>query len=99
MLGVSAASRFMPSSFVGRDREVAQLVELVNAHRLVTVTGPGGVGKSRLVAEAGAALRAHFPGGIEFRSLTGLDASATIARISAQLGKDSPETVAVGVTA
>ena len=39
-------------AFVGREDDTAQLLRAVAAHRLVYVTGPGGVGKSRLVAEA-----------------------------------------------
>ncbi|GAA4710463.1 hypothetical protein GCM10023215_60370 [Pseudonocardia yuanmonensis] len=39
------------SSFVGRDRERRELATLLAAHRVVTVTGPGGVGKTRLAAE------------------------------------------------
>lgn len=40
------------SSFVGRERETATVVDLVRTHRLVTVLGPGGVGKTRLAIEA-----------------------------------------------
>ena len=40
------------TSFTGRERETAQLLELVLAHPLVSVVGPGGVGKTRLVIEA-----------------------------------------------
>jgi predicted ATPase/DNA-binding CsgD family transcriptional regulator len=36
------------SSFIGRDAECAALLEAVAAHRMVTATGPGGVGKTRL---------------------------------------------------
>ncbi|GAA2568724.1 BTAD domain-containing putative transcriptional regulator [Pseudonocardia hydrocarbonoxydans] len=39
------------TAFVGRDDEVAILVDVAEQHDLVTVTGPGGVGKSRLLAE------------------------------------------------
>ncbi|MEM6928618.1 MAG: winged helix-turn-helix domain-containing protein [Myxococcota bacterium] len=38
--------------FVGRESELSRLVAEVRAHRLVTVAGPGGVGKTRLVLEA-----------------------------------------------
>ena len=41
----------MISTFLGRDAERARLAERVAAHRLVTVVGPGGIGKTRLVAE------------------------------------------------
>jgi predicted ATPase len=44
------------TSFVARERELAQVVELLREHRLVTLTGPPGVGKSRLALEAARAL-------------------------------------------
>ncbi|HEX6222686.1 MAG TPA: BTAD domain-containing putative transcriptional regulator, partial [Acidimicrobiia bacterium] len=40
------------TSFVGRERELRDLYSLLEKHRLVTVTGPGGMGKSRLAIEA-----------------------------------------------
>jgi predicted ATPase/DNA-binding SARP family transcriptional activator len=45
------------SSFVGRDAELDQLKETVRRSRLVTLVGPGGVGKTRLALEAAASLR------------------------------------------
>jgi Bacterial transcriptional activator domain len=47
--------------FVGRDAELAQLREAVRSSRLVTLTGPGGAGKTRLAVEAAAALRLSTP--------------------------------------
>src|SRR5258708_9966314 len=44
------------TSFVGRVQEIAQLEELVAAHRLVTLTGAGGAGKTRLAIEVASRL-------------------------------------------
>ncbi|GAA4255857.1 BTAD domain-containing putative transcriptional regulator [Dactylosporangium darangshiense] len=41
-----------PDRFVGRDRELAEVRALLDEHRLVTLTGPGGAGKTRLAMEA-----------------------------------------------
>ncbi|HRK21939.1 MAG TPA: tetratricopeptide repeat protein, partial [Fimbriimonadaceae bacterium] len=43
-------------SFVGRSEEVERLLELIASHRLVTVAGPGGNGKTRLVIEVGSTM-------------------------------------------
>lgn len=48
------------ADFVGREDEAALLATLVAEHRLVTVTGAGGVGKTRLVAETCPALAGHL---------------------------------------
>jgi predicted ATPase/DNA-binding SARP family transcriptional activator len=62
--GTNAADRRPPTSFVGRDDDVAGVLKRLRAERLVTLTGPGGVGKTRLAAEAAArlALPAWFAG-------------------------------------
>lgn len=60
------------SSLIGREQEVQELAELVTDHRLVTVTGPGGVGKSRLALRV-AAQSDQFTDGIwlvDVRSVT-----------------------------
>jgi predicted ATPase/DNA-binding SARP family transcriptional activator len=51
------------SSFLGRNAELEQLGEAFRSSRLVTLIGPGGVGKTRLAVEAAARLRAEYPGG------------------------------------
>ncbi len=52
------------TSFVGRELEVKEVGELVRAHRLVTLTGTGGVGKTRLSVQVAAELTHEFPDGI-----------------------------------
>jgi predicted ATPase/DNA-binding SARP family transcriptional activator len=67
------------TSFVGRDREIADLHRLLQTQRLVTVTGVGGVGKSRLAAEAHARMSRAHPDGVWFVELAGLDQPGLLA--------------------
>jgi predicted ATPase/class 3 adenylate cyclase len=55
-----------PSPLFGRDRDAARVRELLAGHRLVTLTGPGGVGKTRLALHVAAMARADFPDGVIF---------------------------------
>ena len=52
------------TSFVGRQDEVAELVAVVGEHRLVTLTGAGGVGKTRLAVQVAAELAGEFADGV-----------------------------------
>ncbi|WP_345444760.1 ATP-binding protein, partial [Actinoallomurus vinaceus] len=52
------------TSFVGRRHEVAEVKRLLSVSRLVTLTGPGGVGKTRLAGRVGALLRRAFADGV-----------------------------------
>jgi predicted ATPase len=52
------------SSFVGREREVGEIEALLQEGRLVTLTGPGGSGKTRLAIEAAAELVGEFLNGV-----------------------------------
>jgi class 3 adenylate cyclase len=61
--------RAATTSFIGRESEVAELQAAVKAHRLVTLTGVGGVGKTRLALEVAARLADEFPDGVWFFEL------------------------------
>jgi predicted ATPase len=52
------------SSFIGREKEVEQVVKMIREHPLVTLTGAGGVGKTRLALRAAANLVNAFPDGV-----------------------------------
>ena len=54
---------------VGRAADLASLIELVREHRVVTITGPGGVGKTRMVVELGRLLAPEFLDGVAFVAL------------------------------
>jgi non-specific serine/threonine protein kinase len=50
--------------FIGRDREIAELMRLLASTRLLTLTGAGGCGKTRLALELGARVLDRFPDGV-----------------------------------
>ncbi|HEX2025524.1 MAG TPA: AAA family ATPase, partial [Actinomycetota bacterium] len=52
------------TSFIGRDRELAEVGQLLDRARLVTLTGPGGTGKTRLALGVAARLLDRFPDGV-----------------------------------
>jgi predicted ATPase/DNA-binding CsgD family transcriptional regulator len=60
------------TSFVDRRSELAEGRELLARARLVTLTGPGGVGKTRLAGRIAARVARAFPDGVRFAHLSGL---------------------------
>jgi predicted ATPase/DNA-binding SARP family transcriptional activator len=52
------------TSFIGREAELGTIAELLSLSRLLTLTGTGGSGKSRLALRAGAQAAARYPGGV-----------------------------------
>ncbi|MFZ0906819.1 MAG: NB-ARC domain-containing protein, partial [Mycobacterium sp.] len=89
------------TSFIGRESEVAELHAAVKAHRLVTLTGVGGVGKTRLALEVAARRADEFPDGVWFFELAAVtdpaavpDAVAAVLGITQQPGKTVTESVA-----
>jgi predicted ATPase/class 3 adenylate cyclase len=61
-----------PSALVGREQELAEVLRLLEHARLVTLTGPGGAGKTRLALQAAAELVDDFPQGVWWISLAAL---------------------------
>src|ERR1700730_13418640 len=74
------------TGFVGREKEVAAAKELLLRQdvRLVTVTGPGGIGKSRLAVQVASGLVDCFPGGTHFVPLSSLSDPGLIASVIVQ---------------
>jgi predicted ATPase/class 3 adenylate cyclase len=75
------------TSFVGRMADRAAVGDLLALHRLVTLTGPGGTGKTRLSIEVAAAAVADFPDGVHFVSLDAVrDPGLVASQIAGTLG-------------
>jgi predicted ATPase/class 3 adenylate cyclase/Tfp pilus assembly protein PilF len=83
-------------SFVGRDLEVRAISKVLDDHRLVTLVGPGGVGKTRLAMEVGAERLPDTSGGVFIVELAGVAeddrvASTAAAALEVLEGEGSPE--------
>jgi len=74
------------SLFVGREGEMADVRGLVRSERLVTVTGAGGAGKTRLAREVGAAVLEEFPAGVWWVELAPLEAAGVEPAVRAGFG-------------
>jgi predicted ATPase len=92
------------TSLIGREAEVTEIAEAVRCHRLLTLTGVGGVGKTRLALEVAARLADEFPDGVWFFELAAVadpaavpDAVAAVLGITQQPGKTVSESVATAL--
>jgi predicted ATPase len=92
------------TSLIGRESEVGEVQAAVKAHRLVTLTGVGGVGKTRLALEVAGRLVDEFPDGVWFFELAAVtdpaavpDAVAAVLGITQQPGKTVSESVAAAL--
>ncbi len=85
-----AAAHNLPhqaTTFVGRGAECIELATLVETHRLVTVVGPGGAGKSRLAVETAGGLVERFPDGVWYVDVAPVTDSGLVAfAVAAVLG-------------
>ena len=89
------------TSFVGRDVELGQVEAMLRGHRLVTLTGAGGVGKTRLATEVGKRLADEFPDGVWLFELASVveaaavpDAVAAVLGVTQQPGRTLTQVVA-----
>ena len=92
------------TSFIGREKELVEVEEALSAHRLVTLTGVGGVGKTRLAQEVAARLADEYPDGVWLFELAAVtdptavpDAVAAVLGITQQPGKSVGESVAAAL--
>ena len=61
------------TTFIGREKEQAEIIELISKYRLVTLTGSGGVGKTRLAVKVGEQLLADYGNGVWLAELASLN--------------------------
>src|SRR6201996_7574169 len=80
------------TSLIGRESEIATIDAVVKAHRLVTLTGVGGVGKTRLALEVAAHLADEYPDGVWFFELAAVTDPAAIPDAVAGGGGGNPPT-------
>jgi hypothetical protein len=74
------------SAFVGRDEELKTIIDLLASERLVTLSGPGGVGKSSLAKQALRQVHASFTDGAHWIALDDLhDTTQVVARLAVEL--------------
>jgi predicted ATPase/DNA-binding SARP family transcriptional activator len=73
------------SSFVGRDADLAQVAGLLAERRIVTLRGPGGVGKTRLARHVAAAVADRYPDGVLVVELGAVRTDAVVGAVGAAL--------------
>lgn len=79
------------STFIGREREIADVGRRLSTTRLLTLTGPGGVGKTRLALAAAALAEAAFSAGVVFVPLAAVrDPTLVMPAIATSLGLAVP---------
>jgi predicted ATPase/DNA-binding XRE family transcriptional regulator len=76
-----------PTDLVGREADQSKALEILGTARLLTLTGPGGVGKTRLAARIAVRAAPSFEHGVVFVDLTPVTGDGVVAAIGAALGR------------
>jgi predicted ATPase len=89
------------TSLIGRERDIERVARLVSEHRLVSVVGPGGVGKTRLARRVAADLGDDFEDGVWFADLAAIERAGDVAgAVLSALGiSDQPGVAALDTVA
>lgn len=66
------------STFIGREQQLDQITNLIKNHRLITLVGAGGIGKTRLALQVGQKLLNGYPNGVWFIALDSLSDPALV---------------------
>jgi len=75
------------TSFIGREREMAEVMRLLAMTRLLTLTGSGGCGKTRLAVQVAATASSDYADGVQFVSLAPItDSELVVSTIAQALG-------------
>lgn len=73
------------TSFIGRERDIAEIKESLASKRLITLTGSGGVGKTRLTLQVAAEMLEQFPDGTWFVELAPVSDPALVPQVIASI--------------
>jgi predicted ATPase/DNA-binding NarL/FixJ family response regulator len=88
-----------PNSFVGRERDLTELVAILGRVRALTLCGPGGIGKTRLALRLGAMLGSAFADGVWMADLADAEVAGLAAARTAAAGQQPGDRIVPVVSA